>query len=305
MVTVKRRFPLRGKAEIFAIDVEPGNVRDIVISYVITDGDIASIIDPGPQSGCEQIIGFLREEGFKPKNILVTHIHLDHAGSVGEIIRRIGDTDIRVFVHPKGARHLIDPSKLWIASKATLGEIALLYGEPTPVPESHIVETYDNQIIDLGDTSIKIIHTPGHASHHQTFFEVKNRIMFTGDSLGMWFEGPDAYVPSTPPPFHYDKYVESVGKMKEHKPSLIFFPHNTQKSAEDIFDKHLEQLDTWVEKLSKWLNNERHSPMDMLSLLRQVDINVDRLLAYGKREYVELTKGSIEGLIDFIRKRYV
>jgi glyoxylase-like metal-dependent hydrolase (beta-lactamase superfamily II) len=302
MAVVKRTITF-GREEILVIDAMPSGVKDLITTYLYFDENKeAVIIDPGPAASAMGIVRVLREKGLKLKNIFLTHIHLDHAGGCGSLRESV--QNFKVYVHPRGAPHLCNPSRLWNASKKVLGEMANLYGEPQPLPCESVVETSDMEEIRFSSTRFLFLHTPGHASHHQSILDRNNSILYPGDSLGMWLESLDAYIPSTPPPFYYEKYVESLEKMQKLRPKWIFFPHTSQIKDGSLFNLHRKQIDDWLEVSKEVLG--RYSNADIVSVARaisEVDSNAEKILASGNKHYIELFMSSVEGIIDYLKNR--
>ncbi len=202
-------------AEVRVLDVTPqGWGKELIASYLVLGGEASALVDVGPRSSVDVLLAQLEEAGVRPKYIVVTHIHLDHAGAAGTLARRLG---AKIVVHPRGAKHLVDPGKLWAAARQVLGQVAEVYGEPEPAPQDLVVEAGDGYRIPLGDgDELLVVHTPGHASHHMSILEPSSGILFTGDSAGVrvTVDGETVELPTTPPPLRLDLYLESIHKMK-------------------------------------------------------------------------------------------
>ncbi|MDI9371223.1 MAG: MBL fold metallo-hydrolase [Synergistaceae bacterium] len=184
--------------------------------------DISLLVDPGPASTWPQLRDALRRIGMVWINmILLTHVHIDHAGAAGLASNEFG---ARVAVSPRGIPHLIDPSRLWEASLKTLGEIAVLFGEPAPVPPDCIMPE------ELLSDGLSFVDTPGHASHHRSYYydDGEEVVLFVGEAAGVYLEGELPYPclrPAAPPPFFIDAALESIEKLTRRECSRICFPH--------------------------------------------------------------------------------
>ena len=192
----------------------PGWGRELIASYLVIGPEASALVDVGPRSSAEVLLRQLDEAGVRPEYIVVTHIHLDHAGAAGTLARRLGS---KIIVHPRGARHLVSPGKLWAAAREVLGPVAEVYGEPEPAPEDLVVAAGDGHRVPLGGgEELVVVHTPGHASHHMSIHEPSSRLLFTGDSAGVrvTVDGVTVELPTTPPPLRLDLYIESLHKMK-------------------------------------------------------------------------------------------
>ena len=228
------------------IDVTPVGER-LIASYLLLLGDKAILVDTGPKSTWDRVVEAVKAEGASLEYIILTHIHLDHAGATGSIVRAL--PGVKVLVHPRGAKHLKDPSRLWEASKAVLGQVADLYGKPDPVPGDSVIEAVDGYRIEVGGEPVKIIHTPGHASHHMSIYFERRGFMFLGDSAGIVIEidGDVIMLPSTPPPFKPDAYIASVERMINEAPSEAAPGHyGTIADAKDYLSMHLREVNSWI-----------------------------------------------------------
>ncbi|MEM3602608.1 MAG: MBL fold metallo-hydrolase, partial [Candidatus Bathyarchaeia archaeon] len=234
---------------VYEIDVEAAGVRGFVASYVLK-GEKIAIVETGPTSSIPKLVKGLRSLRVKAEEVeyvAVSHIHLDHGGGVGTLIKHLPKA--KVLVHQKGAPHLASPERLWQQSKATLGRLAEFYGEPEPVPWERIVEAYEGMSIELdGDFKISVLETPGHASHHLSFYEPLGRRIFTGDAAGMYLKNLEVVFPTTPPPFRLDLALASLERLSGLKPKALFYTH--YGVAYDAIPKiraYAEQLRLWAE----------------------------------------------------------
>ncbi len=227
---------------IYAVDTEIGGERGIVFSYVVERKDVA-VIETGANSTANKVLDALNEIGLKAEDvryIAVTHVHLDHSGAAGTLARFCENA--KIIVHPRGVKHLVNPEKLWRASKSVLSEIAEIYGKPTPVDENRILTAEDLSEFPLGDAKIKVVHTPGHAPHHQSY--LIDGMLFPGDSAGVFKDGK--IIPTTPPVFDFEKALESIGKMKNQKVELIAYTHFGVGERE-MLDRIERKLMEWKE----------------------------------------------------------
>jgi glyoxylase-like metal-dependent hydrolase (beta-lactamase superfamily II) len=177
------------------------------------------LIDPGPTSSIETLIEALGGE--KPRALLLTHIHLDHAGATGNLVRRW--PELPVYVHEKGARHLADPAKL-LASAARLygDQMERLWGEVAPVPEPNLKPLSGGEEV-LG---FKVSYTPGHASHHVSYFHPPSGRAFVGDMAAVRIPPSDFIMPPTPPPdIDLELWEESIDRILDWQPSSLGLTH--------------------------------------------------------------------------------
>ncbi len=221
---------------------------DNYISTYLILGEKKVLVDIGPRVGVRGRLKSLNEAGIKPEEIdyvILTHIHIDHAGGTGTALKSL--INARVLVHPRGRQHLIDPTALWNASLETSPELSSKYGQFEPVPEGKIVVIEDSIKLDLGKgIMLEFIMTPGHASHHVSIFESKDRVLFAGDSAGLYTSGVLRL--TAPPPFRPADYLSSIERMIKWKPDLIGYAHfGCYPDAVRRLRKTKEKVRMWLE----------------------------------------------------------
>jgi len=176
--------------------------NEIIGSYLLAGQNELAIIDPGPGSVVESLLASIREAGFEPQevtHILVTHIHLDHAGSVGTLVRQLPRA--QVFAHKKGAPHLLDITKVIASASRIYGEsMKLLWGEIESTPQERLTIMEGGDILNIAGRRLEVHYTPGHAAHHVVFFDVHSGELFAGDVAGVRLQDVDYVRPPTPPP---------------------------------------------------------------------------------------------------------
>jgi glyoxylase-like metal-dependent hydrolase (beta-lactamase superfamily II) len=210
--------------QIHTIDLEFQKCAGVIASFLIESGDGLILIEPGPGSTTSTLLEKISALGHKPedvRSVFVSHVHLDHAGAAGWWAQR-GAT---LYVHPKAARHLIDPTKLIDSAKGVYGNaFDSLWGEILPAPEEKVHILEDGERVEIGDIEIEAIDTPGHAFHHHAF--AIGDICFTGDVAGARLEG-NRYisVTSAPPQFHLDSYLQSIDLLAQRKFSKLYLTH--------------------------------------------------------------------------------
>jgi len=197
------------------IDVEHLG-RPHVISCWEVDG---ALVDPGPESSIETVIEAIGGEA--PRAILLTHIHLDHAASTGALVRRW--PELEVYVHERGAPHLIDPSKLLASAGRLYGDrMERLWGEIVPVPEANVKALSGGESV-LG---MRVAYTPGHASHHVCYLHEESGTAFVGDVAAVLIPGSNLVVPPTPPPdIDIEAWEDSIGIVQGWEPERLALTH--------------------------------------------------------------------------------
>ncbi len=227
-----------------------------IAAYLLPHADGATLVETGPGSTAATLQAQLAEHGLTPNDIsevLLTHIHLDHAGAVGWLAEEHGAT---VYVHPAGAPHLADPTRLLKSAERVFGEeMDRLWGEMRAVPADQIVELSDGDTADLGDRSATAFHTPGHASHHLSY--VVDTTLFTGDVGGVRLPG-ETYVevPLVPPELRLDHWRNSLDTLREvvdeynvpHLAPTHFGLYEDVEAHLDWLDESLTAAEDWVEE---------------------------------------------------------
>lgn len=201
--------------------------RDRLTAAFVVRGERAcALLETGPKTSVGAVVAALDAAGVdEPDWIVVTHVHLDHAGAAGTLARRWPRA--RVAVHSVGAPHLVDPTKLWNSARRIYGDdMERLWGGIDPIDAQRVRALDDGDVVDLGGRSLRAVETPGHAYHHHAFLDDATGALFTGDALGVRL--PDAGVirPASPPPeFHLERALESIERIRALAPSTLWFTH--------------------------------------------------------------------------------
>jgi glyoxylase-like metal-dependent hydrolase (beta-lactamase superfamily II) len=216
------------------VDVHDQDTTELTCSYLLTGGKIA-FVETGATPGIPYLLSALNDIGAGPEAveaIIVTHIHLDHAGGAGALARRCKNA--KVYVHPRGARHLVDPSRLTAGAKAVYGDrFEKFFGEIVPVLQERVYTPADGEKLDLGEgRELTFYHSPGHAGHHMVVHDPSARGIFTGDAAGIRYYplsrqiGRDYVLPSTPPvDFDPAVYVATLERILLLEPEYFYFTH--------------------------------------------------------------------------------
>jgi glyoxylase-like metal-dependent hydrolase (beta-lactamase superfamily II) len=227
-----------------------GRPRSIGAVLLESDGHRA-ILDPGPASTLPVLRQHLAARGISVADlnaILLTHIHLDHAGATGALIRE--NPSLEVYVHKAGMLHMADPSKL-LASAERLwpGELQHLFGETLPVPFGNLRMLKGGETLALGSRNLEVVYTPGHASHHVSYFDSSDATAFVGDTTGFHIEGDPYVLPITPPPdIDLEIWNGSLDAIESRHPARLFVTHfgYSNNPAAHIAE-HRRNLQRWAE----------------------------------------------------------
>jgi glyoxylase-like metal-dependent hydrolase (beta-lactamase superfamily II) len=225
--------------------------RPEIIATAILHGSAGvALIDPGPSTTLETLRGALKQKGISfadVRQLLLTHIHLDHAGASGSIVRE--NPAIEVLVHHVGAPHMADPAKLLASATRLYGEADMqrLWGDFIEVPKANIRPLKGGETIEAGGRELRVAYTPGHAWHHVSYFDASSRVAFVGDTAGIR-RGEGTYVmPPTPPPdIDLEVWRESEAKILAWDPDVLFLTHfGPFRGARVQFQQLWENIERW------------------------------------------------------------
>lgn len=217
---------------LYSIDTNDLGLKNRTTSYIIVDDKIA-LIETSASPSIPYILNALEELHIKPSDIdylILTHIHLDHADGAGVMMKYCPNAT--VLVHPKGVRHLVDPSRLIASARSVYGEnFDAIFGEILPIQEKQLYAIGDREIIRLGSSTLTFYYTKGHANHHISIHESLTNGMFVGDTTGVYYpdmtgEEFDVILPSTSPnQFDPNLMEDSIQLFEKIKPNVLYFGH--------------------------------------------------------------------------------
>jgi glyoxylase-like metal-dependent hydrolase (beta-lactamase superfamily II) len=210
------------------LDLNFQQVPRIIATAVLHGPGGVALIDPGPSSALPALRRQLSDAGIAISDItmlLLTHIHLDHAGASGTLVRE--HPDLEVFVHEAGAPHLVNPEKLLASATRLWGdEMDALWGEVLPVPAERLTILRGGEQLRVGGRRLDVEHTPGHASHHVSYFCAESGLAFVGDTAGVRLAPREYVVPPTPPPdIDIEQWQASLEKIEAWRPDSLFLTH--------------------------------------------------------------------------------
>lgn len=224
----RKGVPLRTKQigiNLYQVELETGGFKNLICSYVLK-GAKTTLVESGPTSSVPKLLEGLEELGIRFEDVqyvAVTHVHLDHGGGAGTLLKSLPNA--KVIVHPRGMPHLVDPQRLWESAQTVLKNVAEIFGEPEPVPKERIVPVAEGSF-DLGvGAKLKVTETLGHASHNLSFQETFNNGVFPGDAAGTYFPEFDLVIPTTPPPFRLESALASLDKLIGMNPTALYYSH--------------------------------------------------------------------------------
>ncbi len=266
-------------------------------SHIVQAGDRAAIVDTGPNTALPLILAAL--DGLEiPRDavdyLFLTHVHLDHAGGAGALMRELPRA--KAIVHPRGAPHLIDPGKLISGTRAVYGDelYSQLYGEILPIAPERLVIAQDGHRFDLGMRTFEIVHTPGHALHHLAIVDHGSKGIFTGDTFGLSYrefdtaKGPWVMPTTTPTQFDPGQLKASIVRLMQFRPRKLYLTHYSEvgdcaRLANDMTDA-----------IDEFVRIARASGMD----LKRMRFDLRRLAHESLREHgCTMSAEAIDGIL--------
>src|SRR5688572_1166141 len=209
------------------IDLQFRGSPRVIATALLNGPDGLTLIDPGPTSCLPALEAGLRDRGLslrEVRTLLLTHVHLDHAGATGTIVERV--PDIRVYVHERGATHMIDPEKLLASVTRLYGDqMDAIWGAFQPVPASQVTALAGGERLEIGSTSIRVAYTPGHAKHHVSYLDERSGTAYVGDTGGIRVTGDYLLAPTPPPDIDIEAWQESVNTIDAWQPVALFLTH--------------------------------------------------------------------------------
>jgi glyoxylase-like metal-dependent hydrolase (beta-lactamase superfamily II) len=290
---------VRREATLVEIEQAAPGFNGFIGSWVCRDG-ITLLVDVGPSSTSSRLIRSLDALGVREVDyVLLTHIHIDHAGALADVLARYPGA--RVLCHEKGIEFLVDPTRLWAGSKKVLGKIAEGYGEPKPVSRDRLIPHTQNPL-----ESVAVIETPGHAPHHLSF--TYDGGLYAGEAAGNYLvvDGREYLRPPTPPRFFFDVFVESVERLLVLEDQPIYYAHfGRAESSRRMLKAFKDQLFRWKEVISDQLSlGEEGLAERCIAELLEKDANLQAFPLMGpdaqKRERT-LMANAVNGFIGFLQ----
>ena len=269
--------------------IDTGFVRpQFDAAYLLVERGRAAFIDCGTNHAVPRLLAALDEVGLSPAAVdwlILTHVHLDHAGGAGELIARLPNA--RLLVHPRGARHMIDPAQLWAGASAVYGEAVMeqTYGRLRPIAAERVVEAADGHVVELAGRALRCLDTPGHARHHLCVFDARANVCFTVDTFGLSYREFDSangpFILPTTSPVQFDPVAlhASIDRLIALQPTAMYLTHFGR--VEDVVrlaaDLHA-QIDAMVALVRAAAGQpDRHAAL-MASL---TDLYAERAQAHG------------------------
>ncbi len=287
---------------------EPG----IIGSYLLNGGDEIALIDPGPGSMLEDQLAAIRESGLDPAavtHIVLTHIHLDHAGMTGSLLRHMPKAT--VYVHSKGAPHLLDTSKVVASAERIYGErMKELWGAIESVPQERLKVVEDGDVLNIAGRRLEVHYTPGHAVHHVIFFDVHSGELFVGDTAGVRLQDTDYVRPPTPPPdLDIEAWSTSIDKIKKLRPDVLYIAHfGPTKNVTSHLERLREKLYSWGDFVLVAMRDGKNEAEITEMLIKNTQPELQRATndahAIARYEIATNYAMTVQGYMRYWRKRH-
>jgi glyoxylase-like metal-dependent hydrolase (beta-lactamase superfamily II) len=235
---------------IVTVDLNFMGTEHVIASFVLLGDDSAALVETGPTTCLERLMGGLEEHDVSPEDVrqvFLTHIHLDHAGASGHLAELLPNATF--YVHEVGYPHMVDPSKLLKSATRIYGErMEELWGEARPVPEDKLEVLKGGEELEAAGGVLAAHYTPGHAYHHLAYLEPETGALFTGDVAGIRLPGQSYVRPPTPPPeIDLESWVRSIELIRQISPGSLWPTHFGRF---DDTDRHLGELE---QRLQDWV----------------------------------------------------
>lgn len=277
----------------------------VIAAFLLETPDGPVLLETGPESRFSVLLDGLNQHGYSAsdiKHVFVTHIHLDHAGAAW----RFAELGATIYVHPKGAPHLTDPSKLWASATRIYGDqMEELWGRMGVVPEDRVQVLQDGDIATIGGTEIQAIETPGHANHHHAF--KIGRSLIGGDVTGVRIGRGPVLPPCPPPDIHVELWRESIARVRMLRPDRLYLTHFGEV---DEVMPHLESLEYKLLEWAQWMKLRLKAAKTRQQIVEEFAQQVvDELRAAGmgeeeikEYEYADPSWMTVDGLTRYWNK---
>ncbi|WP_172461836.1 MBL fold metallo-hydrolase [Dyella jiangningensis] len=273
-------------------------------AYLVVENGRGAFIDCGTHYAVPRMLEALGNAELSPADVdwlILTHVHLDHAGGAGELIAQLPNA--KLVVHPRGARHMIDPNQLWAGASAVYGESVMeeTYGRLRPIRAERVVEAPDGHVVDLAGRLLRCLETPGHARHHLTVYDERANVCFTGDVFGLSYRefdtanGPFILPTTSPVQFDPQALHASIDRLVALKPAAMYLTHYNR--VEDI-ERLSHDLHAQIDAMVAIAETAQHDHADRAQ--RHAVMKEELTGLYGARAWAHGWEGSRDDLLELI-----
>ena len=266
------------------------------------------LVDSGPESVFDTVVEGVRRLGFQPgdvRHLLASHIHLDHTGGAWRWAKEFGT---KIYAHPRGAPHLVDPSKLVGSAARIYGDkMNFLWGAAGSIPADQVIGVEDSAELRFGSKQFRVLYTPGHAQHHNAYWLESERTVFAGDVAGVRIRGGPSIPPFPPPDIHLEVWKESIDKIRRLRPASLHITHfGRVDDPMQTLDALEKQMFSWAD----WMKSRLLEGKSETEIIPEFEkFTVRELLAHGASnedlltyEKADPASMSVAGLARYWRK---
>ncbi len=282
-----------------------------IASYLLPADEDAALIDVGPASSVTTLLSALAEAGIAPeqvRHVLITHIHLDHAGAAGVLMQHMPNA--RVYVHEVGAPHMIDPSRLIASASRVYGSLMKrLWGEMLPVPADRIAILHDEQILELAGRRLQVLFAPGHADHHVVYRDLEDGSVYAGDVAGVRMPGCAYVHPPTPPPdLDLEAWEATIDRLSSLRPTAFYLTHfGRATGTQEQLDQLRRRLRAWEQLVLDRMRARQDRASITLALQRASELELSQFTTPETARQYETAGSSamnVSGFERYLRKRH-
>jgi glyoxylase-like metal-dependent hydrolase (beta-lactamase superfamily II) len=286
--------------DLYYVDTEMYDTPEYGSIYVL-DAERPALVDTGIGRRYEAILDAMGEVGIAPEDLAViapTHVHLDHAGGAGYLAEACPNAE--VYVHEAGARHLVDPGRLWEGTKSAVGSQIEYYAEPKPVPEDRLTALEDGDTIDLGDHRLDVHHAPGHAPHQAIYYDPVCDGVFTADAAGICTPATNGVRQTSPPPtFDLDQVLADVAMLQDIDPSALYYGHFGDWPTGDRLAEYAELTKEWVAEVGQ----VRADLGDDEAVIEYFQAATDATEVWGDRKGRDEERLNVRGVLTYLDRQ--
>jgi glyoxylase-like metal-dependent hydrolase (beta-lactamase superfamily II) len=285
--------------DLYYVDTEMYDTPEYGSIYIL-DAERPALVDTGIGLRYETILDAMREVGIDPEELEViapTHVHLDHAGGAGYLAEACPNAE--VYVHEAGARHLVDPERLWEGTKSAVESQIEYYAEPKPVPEDRLTELTDGDTVNLGDHQLDVHHAPGHAPHQVVYYDPVCDGVFTADAAGICTPATGVRQTSPPPTFDLDQVLADVEMLQEMDPSALYYGHFGDWETDDRLAEYATITEEWVAEVER----VREELADDEAVIEHFQDVTDATDAWSDRKGRDEERLNVRGILTYLDRR--
>ena len=277
----------------------PYHGRRGVLGTYFVQAEKTLVVDPGPASQIDGLLESLNRLRVEKLDIIaLTHIHLDHAAGCWRLLEAYPDA--MVYCHPRGVEHMIDPMRIKAAAEEAFGDKILEYGEIKGIPQEKIVASMNGETLDLGGVSLKVLWTPGHSAHSQSYYEPETRTVMVGDTVGHTPGNLGFFIPASPPPYNPLQTLDSLEKLIGLNPMTLCIGHfGFHQNATERIMSFSEQVTLWRDVIVKGVD-EGLSLRKMYDIVKSKDPIVNMMVTVNP-ESEGSVYSSIAGFVSYAK----